>query len=188
MIKGRFRGGGMGAARRAMAVVVAGMICAACRPAPALAPDPGPPAHSLAAADPAIVAVAPTRRGVRVMARLTQPDLAGDSVRAAAQIMRQIDRALQAGAADLPSEATVVTFDVYGVEVDKLGKRTAGRLFESDFDVNDLRNADLKTIGPAKVLNMAIDLRIDHAGIAPINAWCMRYAHAGANYCAMAGF
>jgi hypothetical protein len=53
--------------------------------------------------------------------------------------------------------------------------------------VGDLRHANLSKKGPAAVLNMAIDLREDKAGIDPINAWCMRYPHVGANYCTMAG-
>jgi hypothetical protein len=36
-------------------------------------------------------------------------------------------------------------------------------------------------------MDTAIDLRIDKAGIDPINAWCMRYPHVGGNYCEMAG-
>jgi hypothetical protein len=171
------------AGTRAAMTLGAVLACAACRPSS----DASPPPMSLAAADPIIVGLAPTPTGVRLTARLGQPDLAGDSVRAAAKAMRQVDRAVQAGAGDLPPKAEVLTFAFYGVELDKSGKRTAARLFEADFDVNDLRNADLKAMGPAHVLNLAIDLRIDHAGAAPINAWCMRYAHVGGNFCGMAG-
>jgi hypothetical protein len=46
---------------------------------------------------------------------------------------------------------------------------------------------DLKANGPAAVLDTAIDLRIDRAGIDPVNAWCMRYPRAGGDWCGMAG-
>ena len=167
-----------------MVEIAAALACAACRPDA----DPGPAPTSLVRADPIIVGLQPTPKGVLVIGRLTQPDLAGDAIRAASRAVRQLDRAVQAGAKDLPPYASVLTFDLYGVDVDKAGNRTPARLFSADFDVNDLRNADLGKMGPAKVLNLAIDLRIDHAGIAPINAWCMRYPHAGSNYCEMAGF
>lgn len=176
-----------GAARHAgrwAALTAALALACACAPRPA--PD-GPPAAALAGADPIIVATAPTARGLLVMARIAQPDLAGDSIRRASQAVRQIGRAVQAGARDLPPGAAVVTFELYGVDVDKYGKRTPGRLFSSDYDVNDLKNADYGKIGPAKAMDLAIDLRIDHAGISPINAWCMRYPHAGSNVCEMAG-
>jgi len=151
------------------------------------APAEGPAPASLAKADPLIEAVQPVAKGVRVNLRYTQPDVAGDSVRAAARAVRQIARAVQAGAPDLPPGAATITVDVYGVDVDKFGKRTPARFFESDFNVEDLKALDLKTKGPAGALNTAIDLRIDHAGIDPINAWCMRYPHAGGEYCNMAG-
>jgi hypothetical protein len=147
----------------------------------------GPAPTALAKADPLIVAVQPTEKGVRIVARYPTPDVAGDSVRAASGVARQIARAVQAKATDLPSGATVITLDLYGVDVDKFGKRTPGRFFETDFDVGDLMGLDLKTNGPAAVLNTAIDLRIDRAGIDPINAWCMRYPHAGGEWCSMAG-
>lgn len=169
----------------AAAVLGACVMAVACSRAPS--PEPTAPT-SLAKADPLIVATAPTARGILLLARVDQPDLAGDSVRQASRAVRQIARAIQAGAKDLPPDASVVTFELYGVEADKLGKRAPARLFASDYDVNDLRNADLKSIGPAKLLNLAIDLRIDEAGISPINAWCMRYPHVGSNYCEMAGF
>jgi len=169
-----------GAAAAALALVLAG--CG--RPVP---PAEGPPPASLAKADPLIEALQPTPKGVRVIARYPTPDVAGDSVRAASRIARQIARAVQAGARDLPPDATVVTLDLYGVDVDKFGKRTPGRLFETDFDVGDLEDLDLKAKGPAAVLNTAIDLNVDHAGIDPINAWCMRYPHAGGDWCDMAG-
>ena len=150
-------------------------------------PPDKPPAATLASVDPAIVATAPTARGLLVMVRLRAPDLAGDSIRRASQLVRQLGRSVQAGARDLPAQAQVVTFELYGVDVDKMGKRTPARLFQSDYDVSDLKNADYAATGPAKALNMAVDLRIDHAGIAPINAWCMRYPHVGSNFCDMAG-
>jgi hypothetical protein len=160
-------------------------ILAACsRPG---APPDGPAPTSLAKADPLIESVQPAAKGVRVSARYARPDLAGDSIRAGSRVARQIARAVQAGAKDLPPGAETITLDLYGVDVDKFGKRTVARFFESDFNVEDLRSADLKTKGPAAVLNLAIDLRIDHAGIDPINAWCMRYPHAGGDYCSMAG-
>jgi hypothetical protein len=161
------------------------LALAACsRPGP---PPDGPAPTSLAQADPLIQSVQPMAKGVRVSARVATPDLAGDSIRAASRVARQIARAVQAGAGDLPPGAETITLDLYGVDVDKFGKRAPARLFESDFNVEDLRNADLKAKGPAAVLNLAIDLRIDHAGIDPINAWCMRYPHAGGDYCSMAG-
>jgi hypothetical protein len=141
----------------------------------------------LAKADPIIVALQPTARGVRVIARVDQPDLGGDTIRTAARAVRQLARAVQNQAPDLPPAATVLTFDLYGVDVDKFGKRTQGRLFETDFDLGDLHAIDLKHKGPAAVLNTAIDLRIDKPGIDPINAWCMRYPHVGGDYCEMAG-
>jgi hypothetical protein len=150
-------------------------------------PPDGPAPTSLAKANPLIVSLQPTAKGVRLIARVNAPDVAGDSIRAASQAMRQVARAVQNHAADLPPTATVLTFDLYGIDVDKFGKRTPARMFESDFDVGDLRNLDLAKKGPAAVLNMAIDLRIDRAGIDPINAWCMRYPHVGGNYCTMAG-
>jgi hypothetical protein len=165
----------------ALAGLVALSACA--RPAP---PEGAAPA-TLAKADPIIVALQLTPKGVRVIARVDQPDLAGDTVRAASRAVRQLARAVQNQAPDLPPTATVLTFDLYGVDVDKFGKRTAGRIFESDFDVGDLHKIDLKQKGPAAVLDTAIDLRIDKAGIDPINAWCMRYPHVGGNYCEMAG-
>lgn len=150
-------------------------------------PSEGPAPSALAKADPLIQAVQPTEKGVRVVARYPAPDVAGDSVRAASGVARQIARAVQAKATDLPPGATVITLDLYGVDVDKFGKRTPGRFFETDFDVGDLKGLDLKANGPAAVLNTAIDLRIDRAGIDPINAWCMRYPHAGGEWCNMAG-
>ena len=86
---------------------------------------------------------------------------------------------MQAGAKDLPPGAAVITLDLYGIDVDKFGKRTPDRFFETDFDVGDLMGLDLKAKGPAAVLNTAIDLRIDTPGIDPINAWCMRYPARG---------
>jgi len=150
-------------------------------------PPEGPAPTSLAKADPLIEAVQPEPKVVRVIARYSQPDIAGDSIRAAARVARQIARAVQAGARDLPPGAEVITLDLYGVDVDKFGKRTPGRFFESDFHVEDLKAVDLKAKGPAGVLNAGFDLRIDHPGIDPINAWCMRYPHAGGEYCNMAG-
>jgi hypothetical protein len=170
---------------RAAALAAACLLAlSGCQRAPA---SEGPAPRSLAKADPIVVGVQPTAKGVRVIARVDQPDLAGDTIRMAARAARQMARAVQAGAADLPPGAKVLTFDVYGVDVDKFGKHTPSRLFETDFDVGDLHNIDLKQKGPAAVLNMAIDLRIDKAGIDPINAWCMRYPHVGDNYCSMAG-
>jgi hypothetical protein len=161
------------------------LALAACSPS---APPPeGPAPTSLAKADPLIQAVQPTPKGLRVIARYPTPDVAGASVRAASRVARQIARAVQAGARDLPPGATVITLDLYGVDVDKFGKRAPGRFFESDFDVGDLKAVDLKAKGPAAVLNTAIDLRIDHAGNDPINAWCARYPHVGAAWCDMAG-
>jgi hypothetical protein len=165
------------------ALAALAVLSACARPAPPEGPAPA----TLAKADPIIVALQPTAKGVRVIARIDQPDLAGDSVRAAARAVRQLARAVQNNAPDLPPAATVLTFDLYGVDVDKFGKRTPGRIFETDFDVGDLHTIDLKQKGPAAVLDTAIDLRIDKAGIDPINAWCMRYPHVGGDYCEMAG-
>jgi hypothetical protein len=170
------------AARTLACALLAGMAACAPRPAPE-----GPPPGALATADPIITGLQPTPKGVRVLARIDQPDVAGDTIRASSRAVRQIARAVQNGARDLPPDATVLTFDLYGVDVDKYGKHTFGRMFESDFDVGDLRKLDLKAKGPAAVLNTAIDLRIDKGGIDPINAWCMRYPHVGGAYCTMAG-
>jgi hypothetical protein len=165
--------------------LAAGLALTGCgRPAPA---TEGPAPTTLAKADPLVEWVRPTPKGVRVLARYPTPDVAGDSVRAASRVARQIARAVQAGARDLPPGSTVITLDLYGVDVDKFGKRTPGRMFETDFDVGDLSHLDLKAKGPAAVLNIAIDLRVDEAGIDPINAWCMRYPHAGGAWCNMAG-
>lgn len=172
------------AGREVAQVVIALSLMACSRPAP---PAQGPAPTSLAKADPLVVSVQPTAKGVRVVARYGQPDVAGDSIRAASRVARQIARAVQAGARDLPPGSSTITLDLYGVDVDKFGKRMPARLFESDFDVEDLKDVDLKTKGPAGVLDTAIDLRIDHAGVDPINAWCMRYPHAGGQYCSMAG-
>jgi len=147
----------------------------------------GPAPSTLAKADPLIQAVQPTPKGVRVIARFPTPDVAGDSVRAASRVARQVARAVQAKAGDLPPGAEVITLDLYGIDVDKFGKRTPGRFFETDLDVGTLRDLDLKAKGPAGVLDTAIDLRIDRPGIDPINAWCMRYPHAGGMWCTMAG-
>jgi hypothetical protein len=169
----------------AIGVVAAVCALAACaRPPPA---SEGRPPASLAKSDPIITAVEPSPLGVRVTARINQPDLAGDTVRIASRAIRQIARAVQNKAADLPPNAKVLTFDLYGVDVDKFGKRAAGRMFETDFYIEDMRALDLKQKGPAAVMDTAIDLRIDKAGIDPINAWCMRYPHVGGNYCEMAG-
>jgi hypothetical protein len=154
---------------------------------PASTPSEGPAPTALAKADPLVEGVQPTAKGVRVIARYPTPDVAGDSVRAAARVARQVARAVQAKAADLPPDASVITLDLYGVDVDKFGKRTPGRFFETDFDVGDLMGLDLKANGPAAVLDTAIDLRIDRAGIDPVNAWCMRYPRAGGDWCGMAG-
>jgi len=170
------------AAGGAVAVAIALAACGRSAPAPE-----GPSPRSLAGADPLIQAIQPAPKGVRVIARYPTPDVAGDSVRAASRVARQIARAVQAGARDLPPGAAVITLELYGVDVDKFGKRAPGRFFASDFDVGDLKALDLKTKGPAAVLNTAIDLRIDHPGIDPINAWCVRYPHAGAEWCDMAG-
>ena len=151
------------------------------------APPDGPAPTSLAQADPLIEAVQPTPQGVRVIARYPKPDVAGDSIRAGSRVARQIARAVQAGVGDLPPDAAVITLDLFSVDVDKFGKRTPSRFFESDFHVADLKAVDLKAKGPAGVLNVGFDLRIDHPGIDPINAWCMRYPHAAGEYCNMAG-
>lgn len=170
------------AARAALATLL--LLPACGRPS---GPSEGPVPRALAKADPLIQGLQPSAKGVRVIARFPQPDVAGDSVRAASRIARQLARAVQAGATDLPPGATVVTLDLYGVDVDKFGKRTPGRFFETDFYVDDLKTLDLKDKGPAAVLNTAIDLRIDPAGIDPINAWCMRYPHVAGEWCNMAG-
>ena len=169
----------------AAAAVVAALALAGCgQPA---SPPEGPAPTALAQADPLIEAVQPTPKGVRVIARFATPDVAGNSVRAASRVARQIARAVQAGAKDLPPGASVVTLDLYGIDVDKFGKRTPGRFFGTDFDVGGLRNLDLTAQGPAAVLNTAIDLRIDPPGIDPINAWCQRYPRVGGAWCNMAG-
>jgi hypothetical protein len=166
------------------AVALALALTACGQPAP---PPEGPAPTTLAKADPLIESLQPTPKGVRLIARYPAPDVAGDSVRAASRVARQIALAVQAGAKDLPPGATVITLDFYGVDVDKFGKRTPGRFFETDFDPGTLMDLDLKAKGPAAVLNSATDLRIDHPGIDPINAWCMRYPHAGGEWCTMAG-
>jgi hypothetical protein len=168
----------------AVAIVVALVLAGCGQPGP---PPDGPAPTTLAKADPLIEAVQPMPKGVRVIARYPTPDVAGDTVRAASRVARQIARAVQAGARDLPPGAAVITLDLYGIDVDKFGKRTPDRFFETDFDVGDLMGLDLKAKGPAAVLNTAIDLRIDTPGIDPINAWCMRYPHAGGEWCTMAG-
>jgi hypothetical protein len=173
-------------ARGAAGLFAAAMTLGACS-APPAAPDQGPAPRWLVQADPIIVGLQPTPKGVRVIARIDQPDLGGDTVRGASKAIRQMARAVQAGAQDLPATATVITFDLYGTDVDKFGKRTQARFFETDFDVSDMRHMDLTKKGPAAVLNTAIDLREDKAGIDPLNAWCMRYPHVGGNFCTMAG-
>jgi hypothetical protein len=171
--------------KSAAGAVAAALALAGCsQSAP---PAEGPAPSTLAKADPLIQAVQPAPKGVRVIARFPTPDVAGDSVRAASRVARQIARAVQAKAGDLPPGATVITLDLYGIDVDKFGKRTPGRFFETDLDVGTLRDLDLKAKGPAAVLDTAIDLRIDRPGIDPINAWCMRYPHAGGSWCTMAG-
>ncbi len=77
--------------------------------------------------------------------------------------------------------------DLYGTDVDKFGKRSFGRMLETDFDVGSLRELDLKAAGPAAVLDTAIDLRLDPSGEAGVAAWCMRYPHVGGDWCTMAG-
>ena len=72
----------------------------------------GPAPAALAKADPMVTGLQPTAKGVRVLARTPEPDVAGDSIRAASRVARQIARAVQAGAADLPGAATVITLDV----------------------------------------------------------------------------
>jgi hypothetical protein len=141
----------------------------------------------VAKADPAITAIAPSPRGELVLVRIHDPDLAGDSVRRLALAVRRIGRAIQAGAKDAPGPDQMLTVELYGVDVDKMGKRTPARIFAVDYEADDLRSADYGPSGPAKIFNLAVDLRIDHAGISPINAWCMRYPHVGTNICMMAG-
>ncbi len=172
------------AGSRLFLVAAAATLCACAPPVP---PPEGPPPSSLAKADPIVTGLEPTPRGVRVLARIDEPDLAGDTVRASSRAVRQLMRAVQAGAPDLPPGAAVLTFDLYGTDVDKFGKRSFGRLFETDFDLPSVRALDLKGKGPAAAMDTAIDLRIDKGGIDPINAWCMRYPHAAANWCSMAG-
>jgi hypothetical protein len=174
------RFGAQACAAAALALVLAG--CGKTVP-----PAEGPAPTSLARADPLIEGLQPTPEGVRVIVRYTAPDVAGASVRAASRVARQIARAVQVKAPDLPRGATVITLDLYGVDVDKAGRRRPGRFFSTDFDVGDLRDLDLKAKGPAAVLDTASDLRVDRAGEDPINAWCVRYPHVGAQWCTMAG-
>ncbi len=169
----------------AAGAVAAALVLTGC--GQSASPPEGPAPAALAKADPLIEALQPTPKGVRVIARFPTPDVAGDAVRAAAHVARQIARAVQAGASDLPPGASVITLDLYGVDVDKFGKRTPGRFIETYFDVGGLRDLDLKAKGPAAVLNTAIDLRIASPGEDPINAWCQRYPHAGGEWCNMAG-
>jgi hypothetical protein len=150
-------------------------------------PPEGPTPTSLAKADPAISSLQPTAKGVRLTLRVVEPDVAGDTIRITARAARQIARAVQAGVRDLPATATVITVDLYGTDVDKFGKRSFGRMLETDFDVASLRALDLKAVGPAGVLGTAIDLRLDPSGEAGVAAWCMRYPHVGGDWCAMAG-
>lgn len=150
-------------------------------------PPEGPAPASLAKADPAIASLQPTPKGVRLTLRIAEPDVAGDTIRVTARAARQIARAVQAGAKDLPPGAAVITLDLFGTDVDKFGKRSFGPMLETDFDVGGLRELDLKAAGPAAVLNTAIDLRLEPAGEAGVAAWCMRYPHAGGDWCAMAG-
>ena len=150
-------------------------------------PPEGPAPTSLAKADPAIASLQPTAKGVRLTLRIAEPDVAGDTIRLTARAARQIARAVQAGARDLPPGATVITLDLAGTDVDKFGKRSFGPILETDFDVASLRGLDLKAAGPAAVLNTAIDLRLEPAGEAGVAAWCMRYPHAGGDWCGMAG-
>lgn len=150
-------------------------------------PPEGPAPTSLAKADPAIASLQPTAKGVRLTLRIIEPDVAGDTIRVTARAARQIARAVQAGARDLPAGATVITLDLDGADVDKFGKRSFGRMLETDFDVGSLRELDLKTAGPAAVLNSATDLRLEPSGEAGVAAWCMRYPHAGGDWCTMAG-
>jgi hypothetical protein len=150
-------------------------------------PADGPAPTSLAKADPLIQDLRPTPEGLRVIARYPAPDMGGDSVRAASRVARQLARAVQAKAKDLPPGARTITLDLYAIDVDKSGRRTPGRFFSADFDVGDLRGLDLKAKGPAAVLDAAADLRIDRPGADPINAWCVRYPHVGSNWCDMAG-
>ncbi len=171
--------------KAAAGAALAALVLVGC--GPSASPPEGPAPTALAKADPLIEALQPMPKGVRVIARFPTPDVAGDSVRAASRVARQIARAVQANAVGLPPGAGVITLDLYGVDVDKFGKRTPGRFFEADFDVGGLRDLDLKDKGPAAVLNTAIDLRIDPPGIDPINAWCQRYPHAGGEWCNMAG-
>ena len=160
------------------------MVLAACARSE---PPDGPTPTSLAKADPAIASLQPTPKGVRLTLRVAEPDVAGDTIRLTARAARQIARAVQAGVRDLPQGATVITLDLYGTDVDKFGKRSFGPMLETDFDVASLRALDLKAAGPAAVLNTAIDLRLETAGEAAVAAWCMRYPHAGGDWCGMAG-
>jgi hypothetical protein len=168
-----------------LSAAVAGLaILAACGRSEA---PQGPAPTLLAKADPAIAGLQPTAKGVRLTLRIAEPDVAGDTIRITARAARQIARAVQAGAKDLPAGATVITLSLYGTDVDKFGKRSFGSMLETDFDVGGLRELDLNKAGPAAVLNTAIDLRLDPAGEAGVAAWCMRYPHAGGDWCEMAG-
>jgi hypothetical protein len=166
------------------AAAVFALAACACTPGPAA---DVPPSTVLTRADPIITAMAPSPRGELLLLRQHEPDLAGDSVRRVSIAVREIGRAIQAGARDLPSHDGILTVELYGVDVDKFGKRTPARMFALDYETDDLRVANYRQSGPAKIFNLAIDLRIDHAGIAPINGWCMRYPHVGDNICQMAG-
>jgi hypothetical protein len=162
--------------------VTLGLLAGCAKP-----PPEGPAPVSIAKADPVISQVSATPKGLRVVAKVLEPDVAGDTVIAASHAVRQIARAVQNKAVDLPPGAKVITFDFYGADVDKFGGRSFGRMWEADFDVDDLRGFDLKAKGPAAALNTAIDLRVDQPGESPIAAWCMRYPHVAGEYCNMAG-
>jgi hypothetical protein len=166
------------------AAVVALVVAVACAPSK---PPEGPVPSSLAKADPIVVAVQPTPAGVRVVTSITPPDVAGDTILALARASRQIARAVQAKVPDLPPGAKTITVSLYGTDVDKFGKRAFGKMIDTDFDVDSLRQIDLAKTGPAAVLNTATDLRANPSGDVAAAAWCMRYPHVGGDWCTMAG-
>ncbi len=168
-------------------IMAAALALAACHGDPP--PVDPPAAASIAGADPLVTGVHAGADPSILVVEVTAPypDVGGAVIRRAAQALRQIGRAVRNNASDAPPSAATLTLQVNGVDVQLTGRRTKAKLMEADFDMDGLREADYAKLGPAAVMNLADDLRVETPGEPPMSAWCGRYPKAGASVCDMAG-